>query len=71
MRRYRIPQYKKRTDIEMTPLKETIEEIFSPNNIDVECQTIADKIYDYGNVMKSYVASGDTSTAVTIFLEVA
>ena len=34
-----------RTDVEMTPLKEEIEAIFNPGNIDDDCDRIADLLY--------------------------
>lgn len=35
-------EWQVRTDVEMTPLKEEIEAIFSPGNIDDDCDKIGD-----------------------------
>lgn len=54
----------------MTSLKEVIEAIFNPNNINNDCDTSASKMHEYEKMMKSHIVSGRISTAVTIFREV-
>lgn len=61
---------KPRTDIELTPLKEGIELVFSKLNIDEYCGTIADLLLPYQENMYRYLISGNYADAVTILLEV-
>ncbi len=61
---------KPRTDIELTPLKEGIEMMFSKLNIDEDCGTIADLLLPYQENMYRYLISGNYADAVTILLEV-
>lgn len=61
---------KPRTDIELTPLKEGIELVFSKLNIDEDCGTIADLLLSYQENMYRYLISGNYADAVTILLEV-
>jgi len=61
---------KPRTDIELTPLKEGIELVFSKLNIDEDCGTIADLLLPYQENMYRYLISGNYADAVTILLEV-
>ena len=58
-----------RTDIEMTPLKEKIEKVFNPCNIDMDCNTIDDLLTPYKRQVKTLLDKGKTDEAVTIFLE--
>ena len=60
----------KRTDIVMPPLKEEIETIFSPANIDEDCRTIATLLYPYEKKVRQLLESGDISQAITITLEI-
>lgn len=59
-----------RTDIEMTPLKEGIEKVFNPCNIDMDCNTIDDLLTPYKRQVKTLLDKGETDEAITIFLEI-
>lgn len=59
-----------RTDIEMTPLKEEIEAIFSPLNIDDDCSTIDSLLTPLVRKVRSLLVKGETGEAITIFLEI-
>ena len=59
-----------RKDIEMTPLKEEIEKVFNPCNIDMDCNTIDDLLTPYKRQVKTLLDKGKTDEAVTIFLEI-
>ena len=59
-----------RKDIEMTPLKEEIEKVFNPCNIDMECNTIDDLLTPYKRQVKTLLDKGETDEAITIFLEI-
>ena len=59
-----------RTDIEMTPLKEEIEAVFSPLNLDDDCSTIDSLLAPLAKKVKSQLAKGETEEAVTVFLEI-
>ena len=59
-----------RTDIEMTPLKEEIEKVFNPCNIDMDCNTIDDLLTTYKRQVKTLLDKGETDEAITIFLEI-
>ena len=57
-------------DIEMTPLKEEIEKVFNPCNIDMDCNTIDDLLTPYKRQVKTLLDKGETDEAITIFLEI-
>ena len=59
-----------RTDIDMTPLKEEIEKVFNPCNIDMDCNTIDDLLTPYKRQVKTLLDKGETDEAITIFLEI-
>ena len=59
-----------RTDIEMTPLKEEIEAVFNPLNIDDGCSTIDSLLTTLAKKVKSLLTKGETGEAITIFLEI-
>ena len=59
-----------RKDIEMTPLKEEIEKVFNPCNIDMDCNTIDDLLTPYKKQVKTLLDKGETDEAITIFLEI-
>ena len=59
-----------RKDIEMTPLKEEIEKVFNPCNIDMDCNTIDDLLTPYKRQVKTLLDKGETDEAITIFLEI-
>ena len=59
-----------RTDIEVTPLKEEIEKVFNPCNIDMDCSTIDDLLTPYKRQVKTLLDKGETDEAITIFLEI-
>ena len=61
---------KPRTDIEMTPLKEGIEAVFSKHNIDEDCDTIASLLSPYRETVRESLSQGRFADAVTILLEV-
>ncbi len=68
--RYMAAKSAVRTDIEMTPLKEEIEAVFSPFNIDDECSTIDSLLTTLAKKVKSLLTKGETGEAITIFLEI-
>lgn len=59
-----------RKDIEMTPLKEEIEKVFNPCNIDMDCNTIDDLLTPYKRQVKTLLDKGEADEAITIFLEI-
>ena len=59
-----------RTDIDMTPLKEEIEKVFNPSNIDMDCNTIDDLLTPYKIQVKTLLEKGETDEAITVFLEI-
>lgn len=59
-----------RTDIKMTSLKEEIEAVFSPFNIDDDCSTIDSLLTTLAKKVKSLLTKGETGEAITIFLEI-
>lgn len=59
-----------RTDIEMTPLKEEIETVFSPFDIDDNCSAIDSRLTPWARKVKSLLVKGETEEAITIFLEI-
>lgn len=58
-----------RTDIEMTPLKESIEAIFCEQNLDNDCDTIARHMCSYLEYIMDFLKDGDYDSAVYMFLE--
>ena len=61
---------KSRNDIELTPLKEEIEAIFSERNIDDDCDTIARLLSPYRKKVRELISQDDYAEAVTILLEI-
>lgn len=61
---------KPRTDIEQTPLKAEIEAVFSKQNLDEDCDTIARLLSPYRNAVNESISQGNYTDAVTILLEV-
>ena len=59
-----------RTNIEMTPLKEEIEKVFNPGNIDMDCSKIDDLLTPFKRQVKTLLDKGETEKAITIFLEI-
>ena len=61
---------KPRTDIELTPLKAEIEVVFSKQNLDDDCDTIARMLSSYREVANEALCQGNYAEAVTVLLEV-
>lgn len=61
---------KPRTDIELTPLKAEIEAVFSKQNLDDDCDTIARMLSSYREVANEALCQGNYAEAVTVLLEV-
>lgn len=61
---------KPRTDIEQTPLKAEIEAVFSKQNLDEDCDTIARLLSPYSKAVRKSLSQGNYAEAVTILLEV-
>ena len=61
---------KPRTDIEQTPLKAEIGAVFSKQNLDEDCDTIARLLSPYRNAVNESISQGNYTDAVTILLEV-
>lgn len=61
---------KSRTDIKLTSLKAKIEAIFSENNIDEDCDTIARLLSPYRETVRESLSQGRYDEAVTILLEI-
>ena len=59
-----------RTDIEMTPLKQEIEAVFSPRNLGMDCSMLDDLLTPYARKVKAMLDQGDTSEAIIMFLEI-
>ena len=59
-----------RTDIELTPLKAGIEAVFSKNNIDDGCDTIARLLSPYRKTIRDSLNQGNYADAITVLLEV-
>ena len=59
-----------RTDIEMTPLKQEVEAVFNPRNLGMDCSMIDDLLTPYARKVKAMLDQGDTSEAITMFLEI-
>ena len=66
----RAEQSALRTDIELSPLKKEIEMIFSPRNIDQDCDTIDNLLIPYGKVIKEAMSKGNYHEAFDTFLEI-
>lgn len=61
---------KPRTDIELTPLKVEIEAVFSKQNLDDDCDTIARMLSSYREAANESLCQGNYAKAVTVLLEV-
>lgn len=61
---------KQRTDIELTPLKAEIEAVFSKQNLDEDCDTIARLLSPYRKAVNESLNQGNYADAVTILLEI-
>lgn len=61
---------KQRTDIELAPLKAEIEAVFSKQNLDEDCDTIARLLSPYRKAVCQSVTQGNYAEAVIILLEV-
>lgn len=61
---------KPRTDIELTPLKAEIEAVFSKQNLDEDCDTIARLLSPYRKMVNESLSQGNYADAVTVLLEV-
>lgn len=61
---------KPRTDIELTPLKVEIEAVFSKQNLDEDCDTIARLLSPYLKKVCESLNQGNYAEAVTILLEI-
>lgn len=61
---------KPRIDIELTPLKVEIEAVFSKQNLDEDCDTIARLLSPYRKMVNESISQCNYSNAVTVLLEV-
>lgn len=61
---------KPRTDIELTPLKVEIEAVFSKQNLDEDCDTIARLLSPYRKMVNESLSQGNCADAVTVLIEV-
>lgn len=59
-----------RTNIEQSPLKKEIESIFNPRNIDTDCDTIANLLCSFMDVINEDMAKGKYRQAFDTFLEI-
>ena len=59
-----------RTDIKMTPLKEGIESVFNPCNIDEDCRRIAGLLYPYKESIRDLLNHRESAEAFSIFYEI-
>lgn len=59
-----------RTNIELSPLKREIESIFNPRNIDTDCDTIANLLCSFKEVVNKDMAKGNYHQAFDTFLEI-
>lgn len=59
-----------RTNIELSPLKREIEAIFNPRNIDTDCDTIANLLCPFKEVINKDMAKGNYHQAFDTFLEI-
>lgn len=66
----RAEQSALRTDIELSPLKREIELIFSPRNIDMDCNMISDLLLPYEKMIKEDMSKGNHRKAFETFLEI-
>ena len=58
------------TDVETTSLKEGIEAVFSPGNIDDDCDRIAGLLYPYKVQIGEMLDKGEYHEAFTLFYEI-
>ena len=61
---------KPRTDIELTPLKAEIEAVFSKQNLDDDCDTIARLLSPFSALVRESLSCDNYADAVTVLLEV-
>ena len=59
-----------RTNIEQSPLKREIESIFNPRNIDTDCDTIANLLCSFMDVINEDMSKGNYHQAFDTFLEI-
>lgn len=59
-----------RTNIKLSPLKREIETIFNSRNIDTDCDTIANLLYPFKEVINKDMAKGNYHQAFDTFLEI-
>ena len=59
-----------RTDVEITPLKVGIKAIFSPGNIDDDCDRISGLLYPYKVRIRELLDQGEYHEAFTLFYEI-
>lgn len=59
-----------RTNIKLSPLKREIEAIFNPCNIDTDCDTIANMLCSFKEVINKDMAKGNYHQAFDMFLEI-
>lgn len=59
-----------RTNIKLSPLKREIEAIFNPCNIDMDCDTIANMLCSFKEVINKDMAKGNYHQAFDMFLEI-
>lgn len=59
-----------RTNIKLSPLKIEIESIFNPRNIDTDCDTIANLLCSFKEVINKDMMKGNYHQAFDTFLEI-
>lgn len=59
-----------RTNKELSPLKRELESIFNPRNIDTDCDTIANLLCPFKEVINEDMAKGNYYQAFDTFLEI-
>ena len=59
-----------RTKIKLSPLKRDTESIFNPHNIDTDCDTIANLLCSFKEVINKDMAEGNYRQAFDTFLEI-
>lgn len=59
-----------RTNKELPPLKREIESIFNPRNIDTDCDTIANLLCSFKEVINKDMSKGNYNQAFDTFLEI-
>jgi len=65
----RAEQSALRTDIALSPLKKEIEQVFSPSNIDQDCDTIDRLLTPFEDIISDNMSQGKYHEAFEVFLK--